>query len=76
MLLRVKPETRKYRNLRRDPLAAISVLDPARSDRSIELRGEVIAFTRYEDLTFVNQLGPARGIPCTHPRPRPIPAGH
>ncbi len=56
VLLSVKPETRKYRNLRRDPHVAISVLDPARSDRYIELRGEVIAFELYEDLTFVNQL--------------------
>ena len=56
VLLSVKPETRKYRNPRRDPHVAISVLDPARSGRSIELRGEVIAFELYEDLTFVNQL--------------------
>ena len=56
VLLSVKPETRKYRNLRRDPHVAISVLDPARSDRYIELRGEVIAFELYDDLTFVNQL--------------------
>lgn len=56
VLLSVKPETRKYRNLRRDPHVAISVLDPARSDRYVELRGEVITFELYEDLTFVNQL--------------------
>ena len=56
MLLSVKPDTRKCRNPRRDPHVAISILDPAWSDRYIELRGEVIAFELYEDLTFVNRL--------------------
>jgi hypothetical protein len=55
VLLSVKPETREYRNLRRDPHVAISVLNPARSDRYAELRLDVIAFELYEDLTFVNR---------------------
>lgn len=56
VLLSVRPETKKYRNLRRDPHVAISFLDPARPERYVELRGEVIGFELYEDLTFVNQL--------------------
>ena len=56
VLLSVRPETKKYRNLRRDPHVAISILDPARPERYVELRGEVIEFELYEDLTFVNRL--------------------
>ena len=56
VLLSVKPETRKYRNLRRDPRVAISCLDVARPSRYVELRGEAVAFELYEDLTFVNLL--------------------
>ena len=56
VLLSVRPETKKYRNLRRAPHVAISILDPVRPERYVELRGEVIAFELYEDLTFVNQL--------------------
>ena len=56
ILLSVKPETRKYRNLRRDPRVAMSVLDRENPFRYVELRGAVIAFELYEDLTFVNQL--------------------
>lgn len=56
LLLSVRPETKKYRNLRRDPHVAISFLDPSRAERYVELRGEVIAFELHEDLTFVNQL--------------------
>lgn len=56
VLLSVKPETRKYGNLRRDRRAALSLLDVARPDRYVELRGEAVAFELYEDLTFVNLL--------------------
>ena len=56
VLLSVRAATQKYRNLRRDPHVAISLSDPARPERYVELRGEVIAFELYEDLTFVNQL--------------------
>ena len=56
VLVGVRAATKKYRNLRRDPRVAISFLDPARPDRYLEVRGEVIAFERYDDLSFVNQL--------------------
>src|SRR6478752_5144702 len=54
--LSVKPETAKYRNLRANPAAALSILDPANSGRYVELRGTVTGFELYEDLTWVNQL--------------------
>ena len=56
VLISVKAETVKYRNLRRDPHVAISFLDPNNPERHVEIRGEVTAFKRYEDLSFVNQL--------------------
>ncbi len=56
ILLSVKAETQKYRNLRRDPHVALSVLDLARPQRYVELRGEVVDFELYTDLTFVNLL--------------------
>jgi PPOX class probable F420-dependent enzyme len=56
VLLSVRAETTKLRNLRRDPRLAISFPDPARPNRYVELRGRVVAFELYEDLTFVNEL--------------------
>lgn len=56
LLLGVKADTVKYRNLRRDPHLAISLLDPQDSHHYVELRGEVTEFELYRDLTFVNQL--------------------
>jgi len=56
VLLSVKAETQKYRNVRRDPHVAMSCLDLARPQRYVELRGEVVDFELYKDLTFVNQL--------------------
>ena len=54
--LSVKPETAKYRNLRANPAVAMSVVDLARPDRYIEVRGEVVEFELFETLTWVNQL--------------------
>jgi len=56
ILLSVKADTVKYRNLRRDPRLAISFIDPDKPLHYVELRGEVVEFERYLDLTFVNQL--------------------
>lgn len=56
ILLSVKANTRKYRNLRRDPHVAISFPDPNIPTRYVEIRGKVISFELYRDLTFVNQL--------------------
>ncbi len=47
--LSVRPETAKYRNLRANPAVAMSVGDPARPDRYVELRGEVVAFDLYDN---------------------------
>jgi PPOX class probable F420-dependent enzyme len=56
VLLSVKAETRKYRSLRRDPHVAISFTDLQNPERYVEIRGEVIAFARYDTLDFVNLL--------------------
>ncbi len=56
ILLSVKPDTRKYANLRRDPHLAISMLDVANPAYYLELRGEVISFELFENLDFVNLL--------------------
>ncbi len=56
ILLGVKANTVKYRNLRRDPHLAISFLDPEDPFHYLEVRGVAVEFERYLDLTFVNQL--------------------
>jgi PPOX class probable F420-dependent enzyme len=56
LLIGVKGETGKLRNLRRHPWLALSILDPANPFRYLEIRGEVIAFDEYRDLSFVNRL--------------------
>lgn len=56
LLIGVLGNTVKLRNLQRDPHLAISFLDLNRSSRYLEIRGEVIEFERYTDLSFVNQL--------------------
>jgi len=56
ILLSMRPVTRKYANLRRNPNVALSILDLNRPERYLEIRGEVIEFELFEDLTFVNRL--------------------
>jgi PPOX class probable F420-dependent enzyme len=56
ILLSVKPNTAKYRNLRRNSHVAISFLDSVRPERYVELRGEVVSFELYTTLDFVNLL--------------------
>lgn len=56
LLLSIKPETRKFRNLRTNPAVALSILDPKNSLRYLELRGEVIDFELFTTLAFVNRL--------------------
>jgi PPOX class probable F420-dependent enzyme len=56
ILMSVKAATQKYRNLRRNPHLAISFVDRTHPERYVEIRGEVVEFVLYEDLTFVNQL--------------------
>jgi PPOX class probable F420-dependent enzyme len=73
VLLSVRASSKKYRNLRNDPHVAISFLDPAQPERYVEIRGEVVEFELYEDLTWVNQLARkytgadyTRGYPGEH----------
>lgn len=54
--LSVKPETVKHRNLRANPAVAMSVSDPARPNRYVEIRGEAVEFELFDTLAWVNQL--------------------
>ena len=54
--LSITPETAKYRNLRANPVVAMSVGDLARPDRYVEVRGEVVGFELFETPVWVNQL--------------------
>ena len=54
--LSITPATVKYRNLRANPFVALSIADPARPERYLELRREVVAFERFTTLAWVNQL--------------------
>jgi PPOX class probable F420-dependent enzyme len=56
LLLSIKPETAKYRNLRNNPYAALSIVDPRDSFRYLELRGRVIDFELFTTFDFVNLL--------------------
>ncbi len=56
VLLSVKAETVKYRNVLRDRRVAISISDPENSMHYVEVRGEVTAVELYRDLSFVNLL--------------------
>jgi hypothetical protein len=48
--------TVKYRNLRANPAVAMSVADPANSDRYLEVRREVVEFELFDTLAWVNEL--------------------
>ncbi len=54
--LSIKPDTAKYRSLRADPNVALSVSDPSRPDRYVELRGTVVDFELFDNLSWVNHL--------------------
>ncbi len=56
LLLSVRADTVKYRNLRRDPRLAISIADQMNPGHYLELRGEVAAFEEFRTLEFVDQL--------------------
>ena len=56
LLLSIKPETAKFRNLRKNPAASLSILDPKNSFRYLELRGRAVDLQLYTTLEFVNRL--------------------
>lgn len=56
VLLSVKAETRKLRNLRGNPHVAMSFSDPVRPDRYLEIRGTAVEFELFDNLSWVNQL--------------------
>ena len=53
--LSIQPDTAKYRSLRADPNVALSVSDPSRPDRYVELRGRC-RFRVFDNLSWVNHL--------------------
>lgn len=54
--LSVKDDTVKLRNLRAHPFVSVSISDPAKPTRYLELRGEVAELERYDTLAWVNHL--------------------
>ena len=56
VLLSVKPETNKYRNMRANPGVAISFSDPASPRRYVEIRGTVTEMELFDNLSWVNEL--------------------
>ncbi len=56
ILLSVKSETSKYRNMRDNPNVAISFSDLTRPDRYLEIRGSVIELKLFDNLSWVNHL--------------------
>ena len=56
VLLSVKAETNKYRNVRDNPHVAISFSDVTRPDRYLEIRGSVIDLELFDNLSWVNHL--------------------
>lgn len=56
LLLSVKGDTAKLRNMQNNHWVALSVLDPDDPFRYLELRGRVLSFELYLTLAFVNQL--------------------
>jgi len=56
VLLSVKPNTSKYRNMRAHSMVAMSFLDLTRPDRYLEIRGSVVEFELFDNLSWVNEL--------------------
>ncbi|MEA2514406.1 MAG: uncharacterized protein QOJ59_3893 [Thermomicrobiales bacterium] len=54
--LSIKPNTGKYRNLRANPSVAMSISDVSRPDRYVEIRGTVVEFELFDNLSWVDQL--------------------
>ncbi len=45
----------KYRNLKRSPKVALSIVDPSNPYRYIEVRGTVVGIEADDDLAFINR---------------------
>lgn len=46
----------KYRNVRRDPRVALSILDPDNPYRYLEVRGEVVEISDDDGNAFINKM--------------------
>lgn len=56
LLFSLTKTRQKYRNLRRDPRIAISIVDPANPYRYLELRGTVARIDEDPNLDFINSM--------------------
>jgi len=56
LYLGARAETLKLRNMRTNPQVALSISDPAKPGRYLELRGEVVDLELFETLEWVNHL--------------------
>ena len=56
LLISVKGDTQKLRNMRQNRWVALAVIDPDEPFRYLELRGRVVMFELFTTLAFVNQL--------------------
>ncbi len=56
LLFSLTKTRQKYRNLRRDPRIAISLVDPANPYRYLEIRGTVARIDEDPNLDFINAM--------------------
>jgi PPOX class probable F420-dependent enzyme len=56
VLLSVKSDTQKLRNVQANPAVAMSVTDLASSGRYVEVRGEVVELELFDTVAWANQL--------------------
>jgi PPOX class probable F420-dependent enzyme len=63
-------QRQKYRNVRRDPRVAISILDPDQPYHYLELRGVVESIERDPEAVFFNHLAERYGVGLRNPADR------
>ena len=56
VLVSLMRSRQKFRNIERDPLVALTIVDPMLSYRYLEVRGEVVAIDEDPDFEFVDGL--------------------
>lgn len=61
----------KFRNVKRDPRIALSIVDPGNPYRYLEIRGTVVAVEPDPDLAFINSMAKKYLGQDTYPWNRP-----
>ncbi len=56
LLISTTTDRQKYRNVRRDPRVAASILDPEMPYRYLEIRGRVAEISKDEEKKFIDHL--------------------